>query len=175
MASCTGGETSQPVITKVPNQPQDFNNVSPFYGTDDRIIYTSDRPRSGGRHLYPQHDEYESTAVVSGLWSLDPVSGDLFLLNHAPSGNFSPSIDCFGRVLFTQWDHLKRDQQADADKYGGGTNCTFTYASEAANAQKIANLAGSEMFPEPRVDQEVAGTTRPLLAVDRFSRQAGCP
>ena len=152
------GKSDTPLITKISNQPPDFNNVSPIYGTDGRIIYTSDRPRSGEKHLYPQHDEYESTAVVSGLWSLDPVSGDLFLLNHAPSGNFTPSIDSFGRVVFTQWDHLKRDQQADADKYAGGTNGTFTYVSEAANAQKIANLFGSEIFPEPRVDQEVAGT-----------------
>jgi len=144
MASCTGGETSQPV-TKAGGPPPPG-----------------------------------PTPVVAGTFPLlfvtqVPVSGDLFLLNHATSGNFSPSIDRFGRVLFTQWDHLKRDQQADADKYAGGTNGTFTYASEATNAQKIANLVGSEMFPKPRVDQEVAGTTRPLLAVDRFSRQAGCP
>src|SRR5215510_14411233 len=36
-----------PVITKVPNQPTNFNNVSPVYGSDDRIIFTSDRPRNG--------------------------------------------------------------------------------------------------------------------------------
>jgi hypothetical protein len=114
------GQNQQPVITKVPNQPSDYNNVSPLYGTDDRIIFTSDRPRSGERHLHPQHDEYESTAVVSGLWSLNPTNSDLFLMNHAPSGNFTPIVDSFGRVVFTQWDHLKRDQQADADKYAGG-------------------------------------------------------
>jgi len=36
-----------PIITKVPNQPTNYNNVSPIYGTDDRIIFTSDRPRNG--------------------------------------------------------------------------------------------------------------------------------
>ena len=36
-----------PVITKVPNQPTNFNNISPIYGSDDRIIFTSDRPRNG--------------------------------------------------------------------------------------------------------------------------------
>ncbi len=56
------------------NQPPDYNNVSPVYGTDDRVIFTSDRPRSGERHLYPKHDEYESTAVVSGLWSRNPAT-----------------------------------------------------------------------------------------------------
>ncbi len=152
------GKNQPPIITKVPNQPPDYNNISPLYGTDDRIIFTSDRPRSGERHLHPQHDEYESTAVVSGLWSLNPANGDLFLLNHAPSGNFTPIVDSFGRVVFTQWDHLKRDQQADADKYAGGTNGTFTWTNEADNAQKNPVLIGSEMFPEPRVDQEVAGT-----------------
>src|SRR6185436_4754684 len=52
------GET--PVVTKVPGQPSHFNNVSPFYGTDDRILFTSDRPRNGSVALYPQLDEYES-------------------------------------------------------------------------------------------------------------------
>ena len=163
------GKNQTPVITKVPNQPPDYNNVSPLYGTDDRILFTSDRPRSGERHLHPQHDEYESTAVVSGLWSLNSSNGDLFLLNHAPSGNFTPIVDSFGRVVFTQWDHLKRDQQADADKYGSGTNGTFTWVSEAANAQKNATLIGSEVFPEPRVDQEVAGTNMNKHDFNQFS------
>src|SRR6266404_8334344 len=44
---------SVPVITKVPNQPANFNNVAPIYGTDDRIIFTSDRPRNGQPQLYP--------------------------------------------------------------------------------------------------------------------------
>ena len=70
------------------------------------------------RHLYPQLDEYETAPTVTGLWSLDPASGDLRLLNHAPSGDFTPLIDSFGRVVFTQWDHLQRDQQADADADG---------------------------------------------------------
>jgi hypothetical protein len=144
-----------PVITKIANQPN-YNNITPVYGTDDRIIFTSDRPRDNSSHLYPQRDEYESTPVVTGLWSLNATSSDLKLLNHAPSGNFSPSIDSFGRIIFTQWDHLKRDQQADADKYNNGQSGTFNYASEAANAAKLASRA--EIFPEPRVDQEVAGT-----------------
>ena len=37
------------------------------------------------------------------------------LLDHAPSGDFKPTVDSFGRVIFTRWDHLQRDQQADAD------------------------------------------------------------
>ncbi len=61
-------------------------------------------------------------------------------MNHAPSGNFTPIVDSFGRVVFTQWDHLKRDQQADSDKYAGGTNGTFTWGSEAVNAKKDATL-----------------------------------
>ncbi len=46
--------TDTPVITRVPNQPAAYNNVSPTYGTDDRILFTSDRPRGGEAHLYPQ-------------------------------------------------------------------------------------------------------------------------
>ena len=149
------GKNDTPAITKVPNQPN-YNNVSPIYGTDDHFIFTSDRPRDGSSHLYPQRDEYESAATNTGLWSLEPTNGQLRLLNHAPSGNFTPILDSFGRVVFTQWDHLKRDQQADADKYAGGENGTFNYASEAAGAARLGSRA--EVFPEPRVAEELVGT-----------------
>jgi hypothetical protein len=150
------GQNETPVISKVPNQPANYNNVSPIYGSDDRIIFTADRPRGGEAHLYPQRDEYELAPTVSGLWSLDPVTGDLRLLNHAPSGDFTPILDSFGRVVFTQWDHLQRDQQADGDANNGtGSNCdggstygTFNYSDESANAMILDDR--SEIFPEPR-------------------------
>src|SRR6185369_16807793 len=93
------GENESPVITKVAHQPPSYNNVSPIYGTDERIIFTSDRPRDGQAHLYPQRDEYEEAPIVSGIWSINPAvgGGDLRLLTHTPSGAFSPSIDSFGR------------------------------------------------------------------------------
>src|SRR5690606_12950502 len=103
------GQTA--VITKVPGQPTGYNNVSPFYASDDRILFTSDRPRKGESHLHPQLDEYESTPTITGIYSLTPGSGALTILNHTPSGAFSPIIDSFGRVIFTRWDHLQRDQQ----------------------------------------------------------------
>ena len=78
-----------PTITLVANQPSDANNISPAYTSDDRIVFTSDRPRNGATHLYPQLDEYEGTATVTGLWRLDPQTGDVDLLNHAPSGDFT--------------------------------------------------------------------------------------
>ena len=53
------GQSETPVITKVANQPANFNNVSPIYGTNERIIFVSDRPRTGESHLYPQLDEYD--------------------------------------------------------------------------------------------------------------------
>jgi len=141
------GANETPVITRVANQPADYNNVNPIYGTDDRIIFASDRPRSGERHLWPQLDEYEEAPTVSGLWSLDAKTGSLTLLNHSPSGAFTPTIDSAGRVIFTRWDHLQRDQQADADRAGGSYG-TFNYASEAANATRLNDR--SETFPEPR-------------------------
>lgn len=150
------GRTETPVITKVPNQPTNYNNVAPIYGTDDRIIFTTDRPRDGQRHLYPQLDEYEEAPVVTGLWSLDPATGDLFMLNHAPSGAFSPSIDSFGRVIFSRWDHLQRDQQADTDNAEGSSSYgTFNFSSESASALILTNNR-AEIFPEPRY--AVAGT-----------------
>ncbi len=141
------------VITKVPNQPAGFNNVSPFYGTDERILFTSDRPRNGAEHLYPQLDEYEEAPTVTGLWSLNPATGDLRMLNHSPSGVFSPTLDSFGRVVFTRWDHLQRDQQADGDGPAGSFTQsspygTFNFADESAGAARLATRA--EVFPEPR-------------------------
>ncbi len=143
------GEGQTPVITKVPKQPASYNNVSPIYGTDDRIIFATDLPHNAQTHLYPQLDEYEEAPTTSGLWSLDPVSGNLFQLDHSPSGSFTPSIDSFGRVIFTRWDHLQRDQQADTDALAGTNNYgTFDYADESATAAILPNK--QEVYPEPR-------------------------
>jgi hypothetical protein len=142
------GVGDTPVITKVPNQPPNFNNVSPLYASDDRILFTSDRPRNGAAHLYPQLDEYEEAPTVTGIWSLDRATGDLRLLDHAPSGDFTPIVDSFGRVIFTRWDHLQRDQQADADAIGGGTYGTFNWSDESAASVALNNR--DEVFPEPR-------------------------
>ncbi|SHG72254.1 hypothetical protein [Massilia sp. CF038] len=138
-------------IAKIARQPA-YNNVSPFYGSDERVLFTSDRPRGGEAHLYPQLDEYESFPIVTGIWSLDPASGNLFLLNHTVSGAFSPSVDSFGRVIFTRWDHLQQDQQADADRANPASppNGAFLYADESAAAARKA--LADEVFPEPRLD-----------------------
>ncbi|MHC9086544.1 HzsA-related protein [Luteimonas sp. RIT-PG2_3] len=137
------GQTAS--VTKVANQPTGYNNVSPLYTSDGRILFTSDRPRGGESHLYPQLDEYESTPTVTGIFSLNPASGELTILNHAPSGAFSPTIDSYGRVIFTRWDHLQRDQQAEVSSTGA-----HDYASEASTAAKLTTA--TETFPEPRTD-----------------------
>ncbi|MCB1608117.1 MAG: hypothetical protein KDI71_14205 [Xanthomonadales bacterium] len=141
------GQGQSVLITPVPNQPA-FNNVNPAYLSDGSIVFASDRPRSGEAHLYPQHDEYESTPTVSGLWRLDPATGALKLLDHAPSGDFDPMVDSFGRLLFTRWDHLQRDQQAEG---AGNPFGTFDWASEAASAPILPSM--TEVFPEPRIAQ----------------------
>src|ERR1051326_8187356 len=140
---------SVPIITRVQNQPANYNNISPIYGTDDRIIFSSDRPRNGEAQLYPQLDEYEEQPTVSGLWNLQPTNGDLFLVNHAPSGAFSPQLDSAGRVIFVRWDHLQRDQQADTDwKNGYITYGTFNWSDESPGS--VATTNQTEVFPEPR-------------------------
>ena len=148
------GETVR--ITKVPHQPTGYNNISPIYASDDRILFTSDRPRNGQAHLYPQLDEYESTPTVTGIFSLDPATGALRVLNHAPSGAFSPTIDSYGRVIYTRWDHLQRDQQ-NYDAFS-----PVTYASEASNAPRLGD--NRETFPEPR-----EGMNSPYGQVNRFT------
>jgi hypothetical protein len=151
--------SSVPVITKVPNQPTNYNNVAPIYGTDDRIIFASDRPRNGQRNLYPQLDEYEEAPTVTGLWSLQPTNGDLFMVNHTPSGAFSPLIDNGGRVVFVRWDHLQRDQQADTDVEDGTiTYGAFNWSDESINSVTTTNQ--TEVYPEPRPGRNdlLAGT-----------------
>ncbi len=142
------GQGQTAVITKVPNQPLVFNNVEPAYTSDDSIIFGSDRPRDGRLHLYPQHDEYESTPTTTGLWKLVPTTGALCLMQHSPSGSFNPIVDSFGRVLYTRWDHLQQDQQAEVQSYG-----TFNWASEEASATVSTNVP--EVFPEPRNDTPI--------------------
>ena len=138
-------ESEVPVVEKIPFQPQNYNNISPIYGSDDTIFFTSDRPRNGARHLYPQRDEYESQPTNTGIWNLDPRSGSLRLLDHTPSGAFDPIIDSFGRIIYSRWDHLQRDQQADESD--SLKPCNFK--SEAALSS--CELQPSEVFPEPRI------------------------
>ena len=157
------GETA--TIRKIANQP-DYNNVSPIYATDGRIIFTSDRTPTGEAHLYPQRDEYESAFVVAGIYSLDETSGDLVLLEHSPSGAFSLSMDSFGRVIFTKWDHLQRDQQGDAPGTAASYGA-FTWASEAEDAAKTTSLVGAEVFPEPRTAGDPAYSS--TLATHTFN------
>jgi hypothetical protein len=147
------GQGQTATITLVPNQPMNANNVSPIYLSDGRILFSTDRPRNGAQHHYPQRDEYEEAPTVSGLWVLDPATGRLDLLDHAPSGDFKPTVDSFGRVIFTRWDHLQRDQQADADhqaQQSGQTPPygTFNWSSERPGSVPLATRA--EVFPEPR-------------------------
>ncbi len=145
------GQTVQ--IRKLP-QPADTNNVTPIYASDGRILFTSDRPRNGDRRLYPQLDEYETAPTVSGLWSMEANGSDLRILDHAPSGVFSPFIDSFGRVVFTRWDHLQRDQQGDADILAiiAGdplNNGARTFSSEGSDMHHTI-APGDEVFPEQR-------------------------
>ncbi len=146
-------------IIKLPQQPADYNNVQPIYDSQGRIVFVSDRPRNGQRHLYPQHDEYESTPTPTGLWRLNTSSGELVLLQHSPSGSFTPILDSFGRILFTRWDHLQRDQQNEGSTYG-----TFNFSGEGPSS--IPTAATSEVFPEPRIS--VPGSNVSGLRINHF-------
>lgn len=139
-------------ITKVANQPANRNNISPIYLSDNSIVFVSDRTRNGANHLYPQLDEYESTPTPTGLWRLQPATGQLDLLQYSVSGAFNPLVDSFGRLLFTRWDHLQRDQQNDSVNNDSGT---FNWTSEAPNSTATADR--SEVFPEPRVSVNGSG------------------
>lgn len=155
------------VITKVPNQPA-YNNTSPIYGSDDQILFTSDAPLYGMTHTYPQLDEYENVSTNTGIWKLNKDTAALTMIQHSPSGAFDLYLDSFGRVIFTKWDHLKRDQQADNDRYSGGSYKPYDIADESPGAGKLvsprfdgngkpiadANGVLYDVFPEARVAQD---------------------
>ncbi len=143
------GELQTPSITKVPHQPPNSNNINPIYGTDGRIIFSSDLPYANSLHLFPQYDEYRGELSNSGMYSLDPSSGDLKLIDHAPSGDFRPFIDSYGRVIFSRWDHLQRDGNADVDVMNGNTFGSFNYSDESAGASVLAGDR-TEYYPEPQ-------------------------
>ena len=148
----TGLERGQTAtVTRVPNQPARYNNLSPLYGSDERVLFTSDRPRNGQAHLYPQLDEYDALPSTSGLWSLEPASGQLKLLSHAVSGAFSPILDSYGRVVFTRWDHLQQDRLAERDRNALSNGVavpfgSFNFADEGAGASRLDSRR--ELFPE---------------------------
>src|SRR5882672_3299293 len=138
-----------PAIVRVANQPTNFNNVTPTYATDDRIIFMSDKPFGDQPYLYPQLDEYKGAPTISGTYSLDPVTGDLKMVQHTPSGAFNPFIDSFGRLIMTRWDHLSQDPNATNDRIGKGTNGSFNFIFETAGSPtQSTNII--ESFPEPR-------------------------
>lgn len=162
-------EKGKVTIRKIAGQPS-YNNVSPFYASDDRILFTSDRPRSGLAAHYPQRDEYESNSTIAGLYALDEDKGSLVLLEHTASGLFSPQVDSFGRILFTRWDHLQRDEMADDPSLLDGSTRArpFTYASEDAAASTSTDLPGSETFPEARTTNDPTYDSR--YAVHSFNQ-----
>lgn len=136
------GQTAH--IVKVASQPA-FNNIEPAYASDGGIIFTSDRPRNGATWLYPQLDEYESQPTVTGVWKLEQ-SGMLWQMTDSPSGASRPSVDAYGRVVFTQWDHLQRDQQCDTAAGIAAHGCT----NAVSEAQGAALGTASDVFPERR-------------------------
>ncbi len=137
-----------PAIVPVPNQPANYNNIMPTYATDGRIIFMTDRPYNNLTYLYPPLDEYKGRPTISGTYSLDPVTGDLRMLQHTPSGAFNPFIDSFGRLILTRWDHLSQDPNALDDRLNKRTNGSFNYLSESISAPTFTNT--TEIFPEPR-------------------------
>jgi len=160
------GQGQTAVITHLANQPANYNNISAIYGSDDSIIFTTDMPRTKNRFNYPQKDEYESTATNTGLWKLNRQTGQVSLLQHSPSGSFSPLIDSAGRLVFTRWDHLQRDQQASPVN----NIEAFNYLVEPtdANAPRVDNVL--EVFPEPRAEESglLAGTNLEGHTINHF-------
>lgn len=155
-----------PNIVKVTNQPA-YNNVSPIYGSDDQILFTSDAPLFDMVNTYPQFDEYESKEVNTGIFKLNPETGETIHLTHSPSGDYDLHLAKDGRIISTRWEHLKRDQQAGQHRAGYTQWQPVNYESEAAdapivngpatkNGKPYADADGTpyEIFPEAFVHIE---------------------
>jgi Hydrazine synthase alpha subunit middle domain len=145
------GKGEKVTITKVANQPA-YNNISPIYGSDDNILFISDAPLFGMKTVYPQLDEYESSITNTGVWRLNVASGKVTQIQHAPSGVFDLFLDSYGRILFTKWDHLQRDQQADNDRFAGGVAGSKDFESETSTTVKVwpARDAAGKLIADSR-------------------------
>jgi Hydrazine synthase alpha subunit middle domain len=153
------GRYDTPVITRVFSQPAGYNNVQPCYTSTDNIIFVSDRPRDGSAHLYPARDEEGRGEINTGLWQLNPAAGILTLMEHSPSGSFDPFVDSYGRVVFSRWDHLQRDELVAGTNAAGG----FDYSGEAPGTTGTEGQ-WTELYPEP-----LPSATNPLgLKFDQF-------
>ena len=139
-------------------QPEDSNNIAPVYSPEgdgtSHIIYASDMSWHGptAQHLKCL-DEYEEQQGICGLFKLDRA-GAVTNLEPSPSGSFTPTIDSFGRVIFTRWDHLENDQQEE----GGANKDLFNWLSEEANAptERVASdvKVVHSVFPERKFAAE---------------------
>ncbi|MEQ9402743.1 MAG: FlgD immunoglobulin-like domain containing protein [Cyclobacteriaceae bacterium] len=164
LAEVINGMTPQ--IVHVENQPE-YNNISPIYGSDGQIIFTSDAPLFELAHTYPQFDEYESAPTNSGIFKLNRETGETIHLTHSPSGDFDIQLAKDGRVISTRWEHLKRDQQASNHRAGNTQWQPVNYVDESVDAEIVnapATVDGKpyadsdgtpyEIFPEAFVHIE---------------------
>jgi len=113
-------------------------------------------------YCYDFTPDEEQTSIDEGYFYLTA--------NHQkPAGAFSPLLDSAGRIVFSRWDHLQRDQQADTDwaesyiTYGA-----FNWSDESSTSVMTTNL--SEEFPEPRNIRTdlLAGTGLAGLTFNQF-------
>lgn len=137
------GPEETPQIVKVQGQPESFNNIAPFYSSDDKILFISDAPRGQAAHLAPLLDEYERAPTVGGIWRLDPLQAagpnNPRMIQDSPSGAFDPFVDSYGRIVFTKWDHLRVDGFGQSGGTpGGGVN----YSDESTTATLVAGNQG---------------------------------
>ncbi len=134
------GQNEQVSIRRLPGQSAKFNNIQPAYTSSDyKIVFVSDSTRDQSRHLYPVQDEQGGGHAVTGLWELDWANRTTTLLEHSPSGSFDPFVDSFGRIVFSRWDHLQRDEVARPQT-------AYDFVSEKAGAGTVPWF---DLFPEP--------------------------
>jgi hypothetical protein len=94
------------------------------------------------------------------------MASNLHVLDHCPSGDFTPIVDSFGRVVFTRWDHLKRDQQSDLyvdQTVLGSQQAYFPVTFDDEQSENYHEVAyGDETYPENgRLHPDRQGSNNP--------------
>jgi hypothetical protein len=130
-----------------PTSPPVSTTSIRLYLSDGSIVFTSDRPRNGAAHLYPQHDEYESTATTSGLWRLDAGQRRPEACSTTPRPATSiPSSTAMAACCSPAGTTCSATSRRTSPAIPFGN---FDVASEDAGAPVVAGI--TEPFPEPRV------------------------
>ena len=115
----------------------------------------------GDRYLYPQLDEYESAPTPTGLWKLDPATGELWLMQHSVSGSsMAVRRQLRPRDLHALGSSAARsaERRGCDDRYG-----TFNYSGEGP--ESVPTLDRTRSVPRAAIHRAAEHDRHPAARV----------